>query len=715
MPTAIAVISTRPPVMYDAEYHIGLVPWENTALVREANTEILNSALDNMHYNGNFEFAHGEPGPVLYSINCPGKTYYFKPPIKTGTKIGGSIFGTGGSTYIMLDGQFTWGPGLGGMKTRFIGINDNGDEEPLLRVRCNGFEINGIDLYGGQLIDWDSDPQKAIACIQVEGRISNVCGQVKIVNCGIFESTYGIQTIPGYYDDNNVFQSDENHSDNSIVDGCVFANVNSCFRSENLQGLNWDFRNIIIGGAGNHQPKKTIVFDMETSGFILANRVIINYAPIVLIRVNSYSPHVCNMEVSGVYTDRDSTPKRSDYWTLFSYEGTGYYEVPGTNPWRVRIQGGFGDYNFSRWDTSRLIYSNPNSPLALDLSDIYVDMLNLPTDCLTLAGEGPFYKVNETIANYQSEIRAMSSYYRLDETSGTSVTDEEDGEVTASLSGTTHWTNNTSTYSEKFKTRTITGGSWSSNVVTFTSNSHGFEDGQIVTVSSVSPSGYNGIFTITSHNTNTFSAALTSNPGGYSSGGNVRHSADGGGLYLASTSAYLNIPYATENLLYINSTIAFWIYLNSWTNGVVLSRTDAATANSKNGFRVEASGKFYLTESIYNHVDFASGVGNNLFTTKKWFHIAVSLNGSNVYKAYINGNVATAAGGTPGTMTGGQWLSMNWPESTPDLPLRVGAPTQSFSGSGTNAADMVIDDIRMYKRVLSDGAVTALYNIGSSL
>lgn len=63
---------------------------------------------------------------------------------------------------------------------------------------------------------------------------------------------------------------------------------------------------------------------------------------------------------------------------------------------------------------------------------------------------------------------------------------------------------------------------WSTNVVTLTTTAaHGFATGDVIDVASVTPSGYNGTYTITVTGASTFTYALNSDPGTYSSGGTV--------------------------------------------------------------------------------------------------------------------------------------------------------------------------------------------------
>lgn len=69
---------------------------------------------------------------------------------------------------------------------------------------------------------------------------------------------------------------------------------------------------------------------------------------------------------------------------------------------------------------------------------------------------------------------------------------------------------------------TVTSATWATNVVTFnTTAAHGLTSGDIVTIAGVTPSGYNGTYGITVTDADTFTAALLTDPGAYTSGGTV--------------------------------------------------------------------------------------------------------------------------------------------------------------------------------------------------
>ncbi len=70
---------------------------------------------------------------------------------------------------------------------------------------------------------------------------------------------------------------------------------------------------------------------------------------------------------------------------------------------------------------------------------------------------------------------------------------------------------------------TITAASWASDIVTFTAPEHGLAVGNSIVVSGVTPAGYNRTYVVLSADTDSFTAALTMNPGAYTGGGKVRY------------------------------------------------------------------------------------------------------------------------------------------------------------------------------------------------
>lgn len=71
-------------------------------------------------------------------------------------------------------------------------------------------------------------------------------------------------------------------------------------------------------------------------------------------------------------------------------------------------------------------------------------------------------------------------------------------------------------------TYTVTAASWSSGTATLTIGANTLTASEVITVSGITPSGYNGTFEITGENSTQISYDLASNPGSYSSGGTFK-------------------------------------------------------------------------------------------------------------------------------------------------------------------------------------------------
>jgi hypothetical protein len=74
--------------------------------------------------------------------------------------------------------------------------------------------------------------------------------------------------------------------------------------------------------------------------------------------------------------------------------------------------------------------------------------------------------------------------------------------------------------------KTITDASWSANEATFTIVGHGYSVGEEVNIQNIDPTGYNGFHTITAKTDDTFTVAMTLDPGTYSSGGTASLTTD---------------------------------------------------------------------------------------------------------------------------------------------------------------------------------------------
>jgi hypothetical protein len=118
-------------------------------------------------------------------------------------------------------------------------------------------------------------------------------------------------------------------------------------------------------------------------------------------------------------------------------------------------------------------------------------------------------------------------------------------------------------------TSAITGATWSNGLATFTVASNSYVVGQTVTVTGVTPAGYNGARTVTSVTGTTFTVGIATNPGTYTSGGTALGSPTGF-TYSLPLSAVATASRATDA---VTITAVTW----SSVNGV---GTVTVTANN---------------------------------------------------------------------------------------------------------------------------------------
>jgi hypothetical protein len=148
------------------------------------------------------------------------------------------------------------------------------------------------------------------------------------------------------------------------------------------------------------------------------------------------------------------------------------------------------------------------------------------------------------------------------------------------------------TVSSLSSTQVPTAFSWANRLVTVTKASHGFNDGDLVVVAGVTPSGYNGEHTINVIDANTFTYELTTNPGAVTVFGTVAN-------YVQSPFAIASYTSGNNLDLIQDSTTGFVYALDNGTyedNGnpiEVLARTykyDAGSNKKKFTSQIEIIG-----------------------------------------------------------------------------------------------------------------------------
>jgi hypothetical protein len=352
---------------YDAEADIGLIAQSQAAA--KSNTERLTAALEAQWPGGKFKFANARVGAVLYPIRVAGKEFFFSGTIMTGRHVGGTVLGMAGRCWPTTSG----GP-IGGAITRFTRI-DGEAGGAILRLRGNGFVVDGIEFRGRPYIldatgEGPSTGTKTPVGIEVEGHAPPATGLHVIRNCTIDECTYGICARAGYYDDLERFVAYENNADNSIVDGVVFFNCNSCFRSENQQAVAWSLRDITIGFWGGRGLSPVIVCDIVRGGDVWINGLSLNHPQATLFQVQDYSHNTQLLTCENLKWDHGEKP---EYFTLFKYAGPN--ADLASKKWTVRISGHLGDSETKpSVDPEKMI----DVPAGFPIDDIRVDVARLP-------------------------------------------------------------------------------------------------------------------------------------------------------------------------------------------------------------------------------------------------------------------------------------------------------------------------------------------------
>jgi len=125
-------------------------------------------------------------------------------------------------------------------------------------------------------------------------------------------------------------------------------------------------------------------------------------------------------------------------------------------------------------------------------------------------------------------------------------------------------------------TKSITGATWSGGTAVFTCTAHGIPVGANVVVAGVTPSNYdtpaNATFVVTAVATNTFSVAIVSDPGSYTSGGTVSSET------FAPTGVTFTTPSSASPLTI--GDMAAGAYQGVWIKRVVPPGVTVATASN---------------------------------------------------------------------------------------------------------------------------------------
>ncbi|HEX3600067.1 MAG TPA: hypothetical protein VHU84_07980 [Lacipirellulaceae bacterium] len=300
----------------------GLIPGSREAA--SSNTARLNKALTT---NSRF-------------IRLPVGTFYINGPIETQVVNGCGRIATDGSFGYVMDYHGT----LSGSKTQIVQLTPGA---PVFRLRGAGFVLDDpIELVetGG-------------AAIEIEGRGKGLaCGRHSFRHLMVRDCTYAFRCLPGYYEQGKLIP-DEEHADICTVQDSEFCNVESVFRSENQQSLDWTFTNITVNVLGHHD--RCIVADILRGGFVRIEGLNIEHPRTTIFRVRDFSPNQCYMTCHGIHGDRAADGGANDSFTLFEYNGDP--KAAAWSKWYVDFTGFVATYQ-TKFDKSVLLRVPANLP-----------------------------------------------------------------------------------------------------------------------------------------------------------------------------------------------------------------------------------------------------------------------------------------------------------------------------------------------------------------
>lgn len=179
-------------------------------------------------------------------------------------------------------------PTLTGALTRVVQLGRG----PSLRLSGTGFVID-------EPIEWVGNGTDSI--IEVEGRANPATGRHRFRNQVFVDAGAAVKCLAGYYGTNGLFVEDENHADNSIMDGCEAFNCDRLFWSCNQQAVGWKIRDPIVNNLGT---KDCCVADIERGGLPLITGLVINHPRCTIFRIRDYSPNTCRLICRDAFRDR---------------------------------------------------------------------------------------------------------------------------------------------------------------------------------------------------------------------------------------------------------------------------------------------------------------------------------------------------------------------------------------------------------------------------
>ncbi len=294
----------------------------NSKIAATSNTEWLSKSL-----------ADGKP------IKIPVGTLYVNGTAATRPVVGCGRLESEGSSGYSMDPH----PTLSGFQSRIVQLGKG----PILR-------LSGVGFIATDPIEFVGDGESA--ALEIEGRAAPATGRHRFRNLIFRDWGCAFKCLAGYYRDGK-FIANENHADNSVVEGCETFNVDTLFRSENQQSLNWVFRDCAVNGAG--VSKGCVVADVVRGGCLTLERLVVEESKVTIFRVTDYSPNNSRLVCRDLFYDQ--MLDKDQYLCLFEYAGPA------------------AAANYARWSVFMDGFVAPQK-FPLDRSKFYQAPADLPRD-----------------------------------------------------------------------------------------------------------------------------------------------------------------------------------------------------------------------------------------------------------------------------------------------------------------------------------------------
>lgn len=185
--------------------------------------------------------------------------------------------------------------------------------------------------------------------------------------------------------------------------------------------------------------------------------------------------------------------------------------------------------------------------------------------------------------------------------------------------------------------KTVTTMSWTAGTVTATATAHGFLVGDIITVSGVTPAGYNGVYEVTAvTDANTFKYALVTNPGTVTIQGTAKFGTNVSGMVAGARVIISGAGAGGADLIANVVSIAAQNVTLDTAAGTTVANTRVVVLNRAVSVSVR---KTYNNQQVPSTKPISGGANFDTTTTATTGQVVVNANSELSYGAVVSGDV----------------------------------------------------------------------------